>query len=109
MSEGLKIDDWLDGERDALTDELEAARAPRRPDPEAFGAGVRERIRRAEGAEVAEGGAEPLRLERQPELEPVAAGGLSGRRGLPLMLLSKGASKAVLGWGRRPRPRRAPS
>ncbi len=100
MSEGLKIDDWLDGERDALTDELEAALAPRRPDPEAFGAGVRERIRRAEGAEVAEGGAEPLRLERQPELEPVAAGGLSWAAGLlPPMLLSKGASKAVLGVG----------
>ena len=45
MSDGLKIDDWLDDERDALTDELEAALAPRRPDPEAFGAGVRERIR----------------------------------------------------------------
>jgi len=100
MSEGLKIDDWLDGERDALTDELEAALAPRRPDPEAFGAGVRERIRRAEGAEGAEGGTEPLRLERQPELEPVAAGGLSWAAGLlPPMLLSKGASKAVLGVG----------
>ena len=100
MSEGLKIDDWLDGERDALTDDLEAALAPRRTEPEAFGAGVRERIRRAEGAEVAEGGAEPLRLERQPELEPVAAGGLSWAAGLlPPMLLSKGASKAVLGVG----------
>lgn len=100
MSDGLKIDDWLDDERDALTDELEAALAPRRPDPEAFGAGVRERIRRAEGAEGAEGGAEPLRLERQPELEPVAAGGLGWAAGLlPPMLLSKGASKAVLGAG----------
>ncbi len=96
MSEGLKIDDWLDGERDALTDELEAALAPRRSDPEAFGAGVRERIRRAEGAEGVEGGAEPLRMERLPE--PAVAGGLGWAAGLlPPMLLSKGASKAVLG------------
>ncbi|MGD2018247.1 MAG: hypothetical protein PVJ89_09035 [Planctomycetota bacterium] len=98
MSEGLKIDDWLDGERDALTDEIEAALAPRRSDPEAFGAGVRERIRRAEGAEGVEGGAEPLRMERLPE--PAVAGGLGWAAGLlPPMLLSKGASKAVLGAG----------
>ena len=93
MSDGLKIDDWLDGERDALTDELEAALAPHRSDPEAFGAAVRERIREAEGTE---GGAEPLRMERQPE--PAVAGGLGWAAGLlPPMLLSKGASKAVLG------------
>lgn len=91
MSDGLKIDDWLDEERDALTDELEAALAPRRPDPEAFGAGVRERIRQAEGAE-------PLCMERLPE--PAVAGGLGWAAGLlPPMLLSKGASKAVLGAG----------
>ncbi len=101
MSDGLKIDDWLDDERDALTDELEAALAPRRPDPEAFGAGIRERIR--EAAEGAEGGAEPLRMgplsmERLPE--PAVAGGLGWAAGLlPPMLLSKGASKAVLGAG----------
>ncbi|MDG1051575.1 MAG: hypothetical protein P8R46_15300, partial [Planctomycetota bacterium] len=105
MSDGLKIDDWLDDERDALTDELEAALAPRRPDPEAFGAGIRERIREAEGAE---GGAEPLRMEplRMEPLskerlpEPAVAGGLGWAAGLlPPMLLSKGASKAVLGAG----------
>ncbi len=99
MNEGLKIDDWLDDERDLLSDDLAAALAPRRPDPEAFAAGVQERIRRADGQEAsAEADTEPLRMDRRPE--PVLTGGLSRVAGLmPPMLLSKGASKAVLGAG----------
>lgn len=104
MSDGMKIDDWLEGERDGLTDELEAALAPRRPDPEAFGAGVRERIRGAEAGERAdeeradEGDGGALRMERAPAR--AITGGLGWAAGLvPPMLLSKGASKVALGAG----------
>ncbi len=62
MSEKLKIDDWLDDEQDALTDELSAAFAPRRAEADSFGAAVREQIREAEAVAPAPASASDGRL-----------------------------------------------
>lgn len=92
MSEKLKIDDWLDDEQDALTDELSAAFAPRRAEADSFGAAVREQIREAEA------GAGATDSESEPSTR--SADGLGWAAGLiPPVLLSKGATKATLGAG----------
>ena len=92
MSEQLEIHDWLDDEQDALTDELTAALAPRRPEPAPFEERVREKIRTAD------------RTAAPSPAEPIAsahtAGRLSWVAGLvPPVLLPKGAAKAALGAG----------
>jgi len=98
MSEKLNIDDWLEDEQDALTEELARALEPLRTEPEDFAAGVHERIREAQE--------DPL--ESRQESIPGASGGRSlsdlDRLGwaagfLPPMLISKGASKAALATG----------
>ncbi len=84
MSNGLRIEDWLDDERDTLTDEIAEALAPRRPDAAAFAAGVRERLKRAEAAE---GGSSPLEMDGR--LRWVAGF-------FPPMLLPKGVAKSTM-------------
>jgi hypothetical protein len=94
VSHGLRIDDWLDDERDALTDEIAEALAPRRPDAAGFAAGVRERIER--GEQAAEG--DPATLDLRDQL--AQGGRLRWVAGFfPPMLLSKGAAKSSLAAG----------